>query len=361
MRAAHSPDSVHWTPYEEAPNFGKSGPHLSDVMIATCDPTSRTYLLMTRHDWMGLAPRAGAALPARMPGSPTFDRMLGVHSRRNRRRIFLSESRDFLHWTEPRLILAPEPGLDNLDDAFYGMTPLCLGDQWIGFLNVFHVVSNTMNVQLVYRRDRRGWHRLAPTRPWLDCGQPGSWDRFMVNAPSAPVPVDDEPWVYSGGAKNHHDWWFAGLTENRDRPELWDRAPEVQDWEAVGYHLGLARLRLEGFVSLHAHRVREGLLATQPLASPGDRLVINAACGRDGYIKVELADEAGNALPGRDQDRCDPFTGDAVRHPVTWGGDPTASMPEGAARGRRPAFRRLRFVMRNAHRYAFRLVRRDRA
>ena len=46
----------------------------------------------------------------------------------------MCESRDFVNWSEPRLILAPDPDLDNLDVAFYGMRPFRLGGHWIGFL-----------------------------------------------------------------------------------------------------------------------------------------------------------------------------------------------------------------------------------
>ena len=97
----------------------------------------------------------------------------------------------------------------------------------------------------------------------------------MVNVSAAPVVVGDELFVYYGGSKNHHDWWFSGHEKNMD-------VPETKGWDHVGYHLGLARMRNEGFVSLGAHRVREGLLQTQPFGSYGDRLIINAACGARG-------------------------------------------------------------------------------
>ena len=77
----------------------------------------------------------------------------------------------------------------------------------------------------------------------------------------------------------------------------------MTDRNAVGYHLGLAKLRRDGYVSLDAHREREGMLATQPFIAGGDRLIMNAACGPDGYIKVEAAGRLGKCSrrqrPGR--------------------------------------------------------------
>ena len=361
MRVAYSPDGVQWRPAEERPTFGAQGAQLGDVAITDYDPTTRTYLLFTRHPWQAGAPSVGHwAADTASGGTPRYDEMVGISSRRNRRRIFLCESADFIHWSDPRLVLAPDPEVDNLDDAFYGMTPLRLGAQWIGFLNCFHMVSNTMNVELVHSRDGRTWRRVRPMHAWLDCGQVGAFDEFMVNVPSRPVTVGEEVFVYYGGAKNHHDWWFAGPSENREAPHLWSHAPEVTDWSAVGYHLGLAKLRRDGYVSLDARREREGVLVTQPFVSPGDALVINAACGKDGYVTVEALDVFDQGIPGHAVGDCDAFTGDATAHTVTWRGDATLHMPDtpapGGAKGPTP-YRRLRFVMRDAQLYSFRVAR----
>ena len=78
---------------------------------------------------------------------------------------------------------------------------MLLGAQWLGFLNVFHMVSNTFTIQLAHSRDRRNWHRVAPGRTWLDRGSAGSWEQFMVSISSPPVVVDDQMWVCYGGAK----------------------------------------------------------------------------------------------------------------------------------------------------------------
>ena len=174
IRLAHSPDGIHWTPAEEIPTFGPLGDQLGDTIFPTFDPDSGTYRIVTRHPLMELAPRTRPTHAPMIGGAPSFDAVMATPNRRVVRRIFMAESRDFLNWSEPRLILAPDPDLDNLDIAFYGMRPFRLGGHWIGFLGVFHQVSNTSTVELVHSRDGRSWARLAPTHDWIGLGEPGA-------------------------------------------------------------------------------------------------------------------------------------------------------------------------------------------
>jgi hypothetical protein len=352
IRSAHSADGVRWTVDEAAPTFGSLGSRLGDAMFPALDPTTGGYLLNTRHPLMELAPRTRTPHSSTLGGSPGFNPVVGASNRRSVRRIFQCESRDFRHWTEPRLILAPDPDTDNLDDALYAMGTLRIGAGWLGFIQVFHMVNNTSEIQLAHSRDGRNWDRLAAGVPWMTNGPAGSWDEFQMHVPRV-IPHGDEMWVYYGGASCHHDWWIVGQQEGLD-------VEEAHDWSNVRMGLGLAKMRLNGFVSLGAHRVREGMLAIQPVVAAGDRLLINAACGPDGYVKVEVADVREQVLPGRSHEQCDMFTGDATSHMVTWGGDSHLPMPSPSAAGTvyasRPEHRRLRFIMRDAEIYSFQIV-----
>lgn len=356
VRLATSSDGQNWAPSAQDPEFGSQGGRIGDAMFPSFDPDSRTYILTTRHPQMGIAPRDRNPFARELGGSPGYDAVVGAANRRARRRIFQAYSRDFMHWSEPRLILAPDPDLDNLDDAFYCMIPHRLGGQWVGFLQVFHMVSNTLDVQLVHSRDGRKWNRISPGQPWLQLGGPGSWDEFYVSTPRIPTTEGPEMLIFHGGAKNHHDWWQVGQQEGLD-------VPEATDWSRVGMGLGVARLRRNGFVSLGAHRVREGSLLTQPFVSPGDRVLINAECDPGGYIKVRAEDVNGNPLPGRDVPDCDVFTADSISHTVTWGGDATLPMPAPGSGEvvytTRIPYRRLRFIMRAARIYSFQIVEAD--
>ena len=73
-------------------------------------------------------------------------------------------------------------------------------------------------------------------------------------------------------------------------------------------------------------------------------LVLNAVCGKNGYLRVEATDADDNVLEGCPMDDCDTFTGDDIRHRVAW---------QGQSRIPHQGTLRLRFRMRNASLYSF--------
>ena len=348
--AATSGDGIHWTSLSQPPVIGRSGLGLDDVVILSYDPLGRLFVLNTRHYNMHAVARnlnnpvVGHFTPPYYP--------LDWH-RMNKRRVWQSESADLIHWREPYPILTPEDGLDDLDETFYGMCQYPVGNITLGLLNTFNYVPNTMGVRLVYSRDGKTWQHLNKRQPFLAPGGEGAWDAHMVTIPSRPIEVGDELYVYHGGSSNHHDWWMTGAREGV-------KVREATDLSAVNYALGLAKLRLDGFVSLTAGPVRPGILVTRPLLSDGTRLVANASCGTGGSIAAEIVDIRDEVLPGFSRTECDLFRGDAVRHAFSWQGK--TEIPVGPAqRAEYPQpeverFRKIRFYMENAELYTFRLA-----
>ncbi len=350
IRAAYSPDGIHWQAHDERASFGDLGPKMGDVGILHYDRTSRNFVVTCRH-WFQCHP----CLNPRNPVGPTNPgpRYPYDSARQNRRRIWMSESPDMLHWSQPYLLLCPDDEEDNLDDGFYGMAYSQVGGFHIGFLNVLHRVSNQMDVQLVFSRDGKQWRRANKRQPWLPFGSPGDWDQGMTVVTSPVIEVGEELFIYYGGAFCHHDYHIWGAREGLDHPETKDRS-------LVRYCLGLARLRKDGFASVDAGPVREGLLVTRPFLSDGEKLVINGRCGAGGYIRAEVVDHCDELMPGRGREECDVFTGDSVAHTVTWKGDSSipAARPEFGGDTVYPwkkqtPFRKLRFFMKNAELYSF--------
>lgn len=342
IRRAHSPDGIHWTPYDDPPVIQNLGARLCDAVFPFFDPATQTYCILTRHPLMELAPRSRPSLvETPQGGGATTDPAFGLPNRRGMRRIFLSESRDFHHWSEPRMVLAPDPELDNLDDSLYCLRPYRLGSHWIGFLSVLSMVDSTMFPQLAYSRDARNWSRLAPTHPWMDSGGEGSFNEYVTAAPHL-VDVGDETWLYFGGV--------GAAREDRHRLGREDRS---------GYALGLGKIRRNRFVSIGAKEL-EGMIMTQPVVAGGDRLIVNAACGPNGYIKVEVADVQHRVLDGRSIEDCDVFTGDDIAHVFSWRGETNVPVPEGTDSGTVyttfTPHRRLRFILRDAELYSFQIA-----
>ncbi len=337
VHLASSADGIHWKPQARQPNFGWSGSRLTDVITLAVDESTRTYLLNNRHAMMPYAIPFDKANPKLEIHRPHFP-----HNplRQNKRRVHRSESADLLHWSDPQPLLVPDDELDNIDDSFYGMVQYRSGSLWIGFLNVFHMTDNTIDVQLVYSRDGRNFKRFRPGQPWLRTGEPGSWNQFMVNICSPPVTVGDDLYVYHGGAKNHHcRWLYRGKRAVDPR--------EFEDIGKVGYCLGLVKMKRDRFVSLSALRAREGILVTNPFYSDGGKLMINAKCANGGHVAVQVANGAGEVIPGFEKGNCNVFSGDAVSHEVTW--KDSGNLPKG--------WMKLHFFMRDADLYTFQLTR----
>ena len=84
------------------------------------------------------------------------------------------------------------------------------------------------------------------------------------------------------------------------------------------YDIGLAALRLDGFVAMTA-KDEEGALLTRPLAFDVGKLCINAAVGPGGYVKAELL-PAGQASPpaGYEAESCLAFAEDSIRGELSW-------------------------------------------
>ena len=216
-----------------------------------------------------------------------------------------------------------------------------VGNVHLATVGVFRGVDNEMDVQLLKSRDGIRFGRTNKRQPFLAPRGEGHWDAHMVSMVSPPIDVGDELWFYHGGTNYHHDWFMWGLADKIDHPDV--RDPLGGTWG-----LGLATLRRDGFAGLFANRHREGIVVTRPLISLGTKLVINAKCAPGGSVRVEVADRLDEVVEPCSKDRSDPFTGDSVRHTVTWGGYPR--IPVGSEA---PNFRKLRFFLRDAELFSF--------
>jgi hypothetical protein len=269
----------------------------------------------------------------------------------NKRRTFRTTSNDLIHWNEPYEVFAADDEDDNLDDSFYSFTtwPLSVArtdtkrhphpgnDLHVGIVNVFHQTENVLDAQLAYSRNGLTWQRAGQRQPFLHRGSPGDWDEMMSCVPTIPIVVGDELNIYYGGSNSHHDWWVVGTREGLD-------VPEAKDISIVQHGIGLAKLRVDGFVSLRTGPVREGLLVTPSMAAKGTHLLINANCQPGGYIDVEVTDQQGRVIPGLSRAEVVRFNGNAVGHRINWSKSDLWSESQ---------IVKLRFWMRNSDLYSF--------
>lgn len=345
-----SPDGIHWTAADETATLGGGQARLDDVIIMHYEPTSRMFVMTTRHyDMYAIA---------RETSNPTMDHFMPVTypadwRRMNRRRIWQALSADGVHWSQPYLILSPEDGLDDLDETFYGLGRYPVGNITIGLLNVLWQVPNTFGVRLVYSRDGHTWEHLNKRQPFISPRGQGHWDTYMASVPFAPIEADDKLYFYIGASNSHHDWFITGGREGI-------QAREVTDPSSIECGVLLAKMRLDGFASLEAQQARAGIVITRPLISDGSKLIVNACCNDGGSIRAEITDMDGTVLPGFERDNCDVFTGDSVQHTFSWKNNPHIPVSSTSRveypYAERDRYRKIRFFMENARLYAFALA-----
>jgi len=224
---------------------------------------------------------------------------------------------------------------------FYGLSGFPHEGLTLGMLWVFHISSaeaggddGLIDVALVSSRDvSHHWDRLGDREPFISLGEADEWDCGMLFTAGAPVRVGDELWIYYGG-KN--------LSHGERTPSL---PPEELEARGIGTAIGLAKLRLDGFVSLDAGEP-EGSMVTKPFMFAGSRLEINAKAD-GGEIRIELLDgDSSRVISGFMKEAFESFQGDSVAHEAIWG---DASGLDGLV-GRSV---RLRFHLRKASLFAF--------
>ena len=107
--------------------------------------------------------------------------------------------------------------------------------------------------------------------------------------------------------------------------------------------IGLATLRLDGFVSINAEKT--GTMTTKTFVFVGDTLEVNANAA-NGSITVEAIDTDGGVIDGFSKDACQAMTTDSVRHVLAWQNNKDCHRLQA-----RPI--KLRFYLEKAQLYSF--------
>lgn len=220
------------------------------------------------------------------------------------RRVFLIESENLETWSEPRLILHPDP-LDAPMTQFYGMPQFRYADQLIGMLWRYQTtyddkgpwkMAGAVETELAYSYDGLVWNRTHNIfMPLLERGEYGGGSMYGT----AMIEQDDSLLVYAiASLEEHHH----ALGRKPGDPPLNGLLP--------------GRLRKDGFVSL-ATVAAMGELTTDGLYLRGPELTLNvkAPCGG---IKIQVCDMELNPLPGYRFDECAEIKGDSTACAPHW-------------------------------------------
>ncbi|MGE0755567.1 MAG: hypothetical protein AB7F89_19130 [Pirellulaceae bacterium] len=292
MCVGFSPDGIHWEKYAGNPVLPalQRERSISDVMSVMYDSRAEKFVVYAK----------GWAEPW-----PAF------------RQIVRTESTDFVHWTEPEVVL--RHAFNEQDPQSYGMVVSQYESVYLGLLCSYKKPGNeTIDIQLAISHDNRNWARVADQTTFLPLGPAGSWDDGMLFC--APLLVHgDEVRLYYGG---------------------WD-GPHNTKARSAG--IGLATLAKDRFVSLQA-TANPGIVTTR-LFAPVDarrRLHVNAHA-EGGSVRAAVLDESGEPIAGYRAEDCIPLRADGLHQTVAWQGG--NELPRGRAL-------RFRFVLDSAALYA---------
>ncbi len=275
----------------------------------------------------------------------------------NTRLITRIESEDFVNWS-PKVRIFTRTKMDQpFATKHYGMRIMQYEGVYLGVLTTYHGETiqpippekeawmDKVDTQLAFSRNGvtwmrvgkhgaippgelnkdRDWKKMAEEATFIPYGEhKKDWDWGSVYVSQPPLVVADAiRFYYSGSATRH---WASYHKDTDPRNGL-----------------GLATLRLDGFVSVETDQA--GSLTTKPLVFLGDTLIVNANAN-GGSLVVEALDAKGKVIKGFAGGDCAPITTDSVRHVVTWNGNPDCHLLQG-----RPI--KLRFHLNSAKLYSF--------
>jgi len=228
------------------------------------------------------------------------------------RRVSRRESWDFLHWTEPKIVIDQEPG-DAPQTQFYGLGAIPYGAYEIGTLWIYNTFESDMGFnkmhghqqpELAYTRTGYAWHRAELCTPWIELGEEGSWEWGGIQVASSPVLLEDEIRFYYVGYRTEH-----GVREY-DGPE-----PRCG--------IGFASMKPDRFVGVTASG--EGMILTRPIWTETPEFFVNARVCDGGELCVGIDDMEGQPIKGFELENCVPVKGDSTCHQIAWCNEPDVS------------------------------------
>lgn len=278
------------------------------------------------------------------------------------RSVYLAVSRDFEHWTDSRECLIfhadkrdqdlgaervqmhlrnpalRQPTINRPEEYktdIYNLPVFAYEGLYVGMPTVFNHSGNTKDnsdgfsmVELAVSRDLINWERTGKREKFipLSAVEGGkNYDAAQLLAGNEPIITDTEILFYYSGLK-------------------WREAPSTEVTTRDTGAICLAKLRLDGFVSLDAGAT-EGTVLTKPMIMDGKSLRLNVTAPQ-GQVRAEILDAEGKkVLAGFSREECIPIAGDSLNVELKWKKAKVSTLVGKTVR--------LRFILRDASLYAF--------
>src|SRR5262249_30901348 len=214
-----------------------------------------------------------------------------------------AESEDLLGWKNHQFILSMDAD-DPADTELYQFSCQKYGQIYVGYMSVFHLDPQSIDIQLATSRDGLKFTRVCQGKPFIPSGALGYYD-YMLMACSQPEPVivDDTVYIYYAVNNFRHDVDMAKT-----------------DHAVLKGGAALATFKRDRFASLETGDKDAGpsRVMTRPFIVRHPKLFLNAATWMKGTIRAEVLTRDWQPIPGFTEPQARDIQGDALNHPVRW-------------------------------------------
>jgi len=231
-----------------------------------------------------------------------------------------SESRDFLTWSKPELILTPDE-LDAPHVEFHTAPVFAHAGYHLCLAQILDRAENggVMDIELMVSHDGFDWRRPFRDELFFSREGAGAFDRGSIFTNSTPVILEQEIRFYYGA-------YSLGATG----------ADDTQQVSGVGFFsiprdrfAGLRPVALSEQATLRTPRRHVGQVTLRPLSLAGVAGITLNADAEGGRVLVELLDADGYRVRGFGREEAVPIEGDDLRHAVRWEGRGLGDLPAG--------------------------------
>ena len=315
---AFSPDGIRWTKYPKAPlqrtsygNYespvpfaGETGRKwwdnplsMADAVDVFYDPVRKSFVNYAK---MWIDGPAG-----------------GMYWKHAMGRI---ESKDFIHWTDPQLVLTPDD--EDAPSVEFHTTPVFHYKGCYFCLNQVlnrAVGGGVMDIELMVSRDGFDWERPFRKEFFLPRNRPGQFDSGSILTNSTPVILDKEIRFYYGG-------YLGGATGGDD-----ENMPSGVGFASIPLDrfAGIRPLAISNQPTLSKPLERIGQVTLKPIELDKIGSISLNADASSGSVRVELLNSKGLRMRRFSAEDCIPIKGDSLDHAVAWKGVSLRDLPRG--------------------------------
>lgn len=232
-----------------------------------------------------------------------------------------SESRDFLSWSKPQLVCAPDDSDGPLE---FHTSPVFLHRERYFCLNQIlnRAGGGVMDIELMVSRDGLEWERPFRERRFISRSPGEQFDSGTIVTNSNMIMHGDEMRMYYGAYSSGAIGGGSNITGDRQKSGV-----------------GLVMLPLDRFAGIHSEPELPtpksksppniGQITLRPLDLSGVAEISLNANATGGAVWGELLDEDGYRVPGFDKASCEPLRSDALRHRLAWKEKSLRDLPPG--------------------------------